>query len=55
MDLSLSGLDPAPLSKMETRLLASLGSKGKNRNSLACFRNAGFHFAVTRTYCNAVN
>ena len=25
------------------------GSKGKNRNSLACLRNAGFHFAVT--YC----
>jgi len=31
-------------------LLASLGSKGKNRNSLACLRNAGFHFAVT--YCS---
>jgi hypothetical protein len=30
-------------------LLASLGSKGKNRNSFACLRNAGFHFAVT--YC----
>jgi len=32
-DLSLSGLDPVPLSKIGTRLLASLGSKGKNRNS----------------------
>jgi len=31
-DLSLSGLDPVPLSKIGTRLLASLGSKGKNRN-----------------------
>jgi len=31
-------------------LLASLGSKGKNRNSLACLRNAGFHFA--ESYCN---
>ena len=40
-DLSLSGLDPVPLSKIRTRLLASLGSKGKNRNSLACLRNAG--------------
>ena len=28
-------------------MLASLGSKGKNRNSLACLRNAGFHSAVT--------
>ena len=35
-DLSLSGLDPVPPSKIGTRLLASLGSKGKNRNSLAC-------------------
>ena len=42
-DLSLSGLDPVPLSKMGTHLLASLGSKGKNRNSLACLRNAGSH------------
>ena len=48
-DLSLSGLDPVPLLKIGTRLLASLGSKGKNRNSLACLRNAGFHSAVT--YC----
>jgi len=31
-------------------LLASLGSKGKNGNSLACLRNAGSHSAVT--YCN---
>ena len=48
-DLSLSGLDPVSLSKIETHLLASLGSTGKNRNSLACLRNAGFHSAVT--YC----
>ena len=34
-DLSLSGLDPVSLSKIETHLLASLGSEGKNRNSLA--------------------
>jgi hypothetical protein len=26
---------------------AVLGSKGYNRNSLACLRNAGFHFTVT--------
>ena len=37
------------LSKIETHLLASLGSKGKNRNSLACLRNAGFHSGVS--YC----
>jgi len=42
--LSLSGLDPVPLSKMGTDLLASLGSKGKNR-SLACLKNAGSHSA----------
>ena len=48
-DLSLSGLDPVSLSKIETHLLASLGSTGKNRNSLACLRNAGFHFA--ESYC----
>ena len=48
-DLSLSGLDPVPLLKIGTRLLASLGSKGKNRNSLACLRNAGSYFVVT--YC----
>jgi len=40
---------PVPLSKMGTHLLASLGSKGKNRNSLACLRNAGSHSAVK--YC----
>ena len=34
---------------METDLLASLGSKGKNGNSLACLRNAGSHSAMT--YC----
>jgi hypothetical protein len=38
------------LSKIEARLLASLGSKGKNRNSLACLRNAGFHSGVS--YCS---
>ena len=36
------GLGPSFLSKIETHLLASLGSKGKNRNSLTCLRNAGF-------------
>jgi hypothetical protein len=40
---------------MGTHLLASLGSKGKHRNSLhleslACLRNAGFHSA--ESYCN---
>ena len=35
---------------MGTHLLASLGSKGKNGNSLACLRNAGSHSAVT--YCS---
>ena len=30
------GLDPVPLSKIGTHLLASLGIKGKNRNPLAC-------------------
>ena len=34
---------------MGTHLLASLGSKGKNGNSLACLRNAGSHSAMT--YC----
>ena len=34
---------------MGTHLLASLGSKGKNGNSLACLRNAGSHSALT--YC----
>ena len=48
--LSRLGLDPVSLSKIETHLLTSLGSKGKNRNSLACLRNACFHFAVT--YCS---
>src|SRR6056300_322305 len=48
-DLSISGLDPVSLSKIGTHLLASLGSKGKNRNSLACLRNAGFHSA--ESYC----
>ncbi len=42
-------MDPVPPSKIGTHLLASLGSKGKNRNSLACLRNAGSHSAVT--YC----
>ena len=45
------GLDPVSLSKIETHLLASLGSKGKNRNSLTCLRNTGFYSAAT--YCNA--
>jgi len=43
---------------METHLLASLGSKGKNRNSLACrgLRNAGSparaaHSAAAESYC----
>ena len=44
-------MDPVSLSKIETDLLASLGSKGKNRNSLACLRNAGFYSAVT--YCSS--
>ena len=44
-DLSLSGLDPVPLSKIGTRLFASLGRKVKNRNSLACLRNAGSYSA----------
>ena len=47
--MRLSGLDPVPLSKMGTHLLASLGSKGEKRNSLACLKNAGSHSAVT--YC----
>ena len=37
------------LSKIGTHLLASLGSKGKNRNSLACLRNAGSYSA--ESYC----
>jgi len=48
-DLSLAALDPVPQSKIGTRLLASLGSKGENRNSLACLRNAGSYFA--ESYC----
>ena len=46
-------MDPVPLSKIETRLLASLGSKGKNRSSLACLRNAGSHSA--ESYCKSVS
>ena len=34
------------LSKIGTHLLASLGNKGKNGNSLACLRNAGSYSAV---------
>ena len=34
---------------MGTHLLGSLGSKGKNGNSLACLRNAGSHSA--ESYC----
>ena len=48
-DLSLSGLDPVPLSKIGTHLLASLGSKEENRDSLACLRNAGSYSA--ESYC----
>ena len=33
-DLSLSGLDPVPLSKMGTHLLASLGSKKEKKGTL---------------------
>jgi len=51
-DLSLSGLGPVPLSKMGIHLLASLDSKGKNRNSLACLRNAGSHSA--ESYCTCL-
>ena len=47
-DLSLSGSDPVPLSKIGTRLLASLASKGK-MGTLACLRNAGSYFA--ESYC----
>ena len=43
-------MDPVPLSKIGTHLLASLGSKGKNRNPLACLRNAGSYFGVS--YCS---
>ena len=51
-DLSLAGLDPVPLSKIGIRLLASLGSKGENRNSRACLRNAGSYLAESYcTYC----
>ena len=32
-------------------MLASLGGKGKNRNCLACLRNAGSYSALT--YCTA--
>ena len=48
-DLSLEGLVLVPLSKIGTRLLASLVSKGEKRNSLACLRNAGSYFAGS--YC----
>ena len=44
--------EPVPLSKVGTRLLASLGSNGKKRNSLACLRNAGSYSAMT--YCRAI-
>ena len=48
-DLSLSGLEPVPLSKIGIRLLTSLGINGKNRNPLAYLRNAGSYFSST--YC----
>ena len=38
-------MDPVALSKIGTRLLTSLGRKGKNRNSVACLRIAGSYFA----------
>ena len=47
-NLSLSGLDPVPLSKIRIRLLASLGIKGKNRNPLACLSNAGSYLVGNR-------
>ena len=43
------GLGPSSSVKKKNRLLVSLGRKGKNRNSLACLRNAGSYSAVT--YC----
>jgi len=43
-------LDPVPLSKIGTHLLASLGIKGKNRDSLACLGNAGSH--SVESYCS---
>ena len=42
-------LGPVPLSKIGTQLLAPLGSKRKNRNSLACLGNADSHSA--ESYC----
>ena len=53
--LQAGGSEPSsfvlvPLSKIGALLLASLGGKGKNRNSLACLRNAGSYSALT--YCN---
>jgi hypothetical protein len=52
-DLSLSGLDPVPLSKIGTpsRLLASLGIKGKNGNLLVA---SGMPVPTTITYCTPV-
>ena len=43
------GLDLVPLSKTSTHLLASSDIMEKNRNSLACLRNAGSYFA--ESYC----
>ena len=42
-----ASLDPVSLSKIETRLLASPGNKGKERNSLACLRNSSSYSVVT--------
>ena len=42
------------MSKIGTRLLASLNIKGKNKNSLACLRNAGSYFAITYCICVSV-
>ena len=43
-DLSLSGLDPVPLSKIGTHLLASPGGKGKNT-----VRHRGMETRLTET------
>ena len=47
--LSLASLDPVPLSKIGTGLLAAPGSKGKERSSLTGLRNAASY--CTTLYC----
>ena len=47
-----SGLDPVPLSKIGSRFLASMGTKGKNRNSLVCLRNASSY--SVESYCTVL-